>query len=428
MPVFDQYEVEPMSAYSGSYAANYVVFITSSIGSDGQLINQKFSTNQRVVAIDKASGIRDYFNNVIWNYETYLNIIFNKGQPGRINRNLNYYSSETFLDSIVPDPTKIHEINGGKVSGFIDQPLLLLTYGENLTSSTDGQTVTDNLWHQNFPFQSTYKNVKKLFTPNKYTDNIKYALSANWGSTIPKAQAEWRANTIAPVKLNSDNFLIGWLVTSASYPYSQFTETTTVLSESRITNNNLMIHLGGRRRISPAITFPGSISQYVYDNDILDDYFGFGNVTSYKNVGFDLKFEYGATSTPLVTGSNNSSCYNYVYSNTVRGFKYGLYSANQFNTRCTFRLGRYGQNRDMLEGRATVASLIISQINPYTNEQIPRTLFYPLQISFMSGTTIYNQSKDYVTATNPSYNPYDSGIYDIYYRSGKPFFDRDNED
>ena len=75
MPIFDQYEVEPSTAYSGSYSSNYIVQLTSSININGELDNSSLR-NQRVVAIDKSSQQKIKFNSIIWDAETYLNIIF----------------------------------------------------------------------------------------------------------------------------------------------------------------------------------------------------------------------------------------------------------------------------------------------------------------------------------------------------------------
>jgi len=439
MPIFDQYEVETTSAYSGSMAANYVVFLTSSINENG--LPDSSLLGQRVVAIDKSTNQNVYFNSIIWDAETYLNIIFKNGYPGRVNKNLNLYSNETVYDSIPPSPLDIHKINGGQpVYNFFTitaTPTLVLTYGENLTSSNDGKQISDNVWLLSYPFQSRYKNASKYSTPTVFTDKLEYFLFPNWSSSIPSQLAEyrvWKYNTgpyagvapyNAPIKAATDNIRISWLVTSQSYPYNNLVNSTTQYSSSRRTNNNLYTHFGGKVRISPTInTFDVSVS----DKDILDDYFGFGNATPTKNVGFNYVYPLTNLFSSTLTGSNGSYISNWVFSNSVRGFKYGLYSANQVRTKCTYRLGKYGQLRDTLEGRPTVASLISPQINPYTNQPIPRTVFYPIQVAFLSGTTIYDQSLDYVTATNPSYNPYDSGIYDIYYRSGQPFFDRDNED
>jgi hypothetical protein len=83
----------------------------------------------------------------------------------------------------------------------------------------------------------------------------------------------------------------------------------------------------------------------------------------------------------------------------------------------------------MLEGRQTVAGITQGGYQPNLQEPaLVRTQTYPLQVSFVVGTTTATNALDYQTSTSPSYNPYDSGIYDIYYRSGQPFFDRDNED
>lgn len=439
MPIFDQYEVEPMSAYSGSSAANYVVLLTSSINIDGEIDSSLL--NKRVVALDKASNQNIYFNSIIWDSETYLNLYFRNGYPGRVQRNLSVFSNETIYDSIPPSPLDIHTINGGvPVYNYFTitaTPNLILTSGENLTASNDGRQISDNTWLSSYPFQSKYKNAVKYFTPTTFTNKLEYFLYPNWGASIEKNDAEYRAwkyNTgpfsgappyDAPIPAQTNNIRVSWLVTSQSYPYNSLAQYNTEYSSSRHTNNNLIMHFGGKRRISPSIN---SFDAAVADKDILDDYFGFGNATPAKNVGFNYAYPLTNLFGTILTGSNGSYISNWAFSNIIRGFKYGLYSANQENTKCTYRLGRYGQFRDMLEGRPTVASLVRNQIDPYTNQAIPKTLFYPMQVAFLSGTTIYNQSKDYVTATNPSYNPYDSGIYDIYYRSGQPFFDRDNED
>jgi hypothetical protein len=112
----------------------------------------------------------------------------------------------------------------------------------------------------------------------------------------------------------------------------------------------------------------------------------------------------------------------------LRGWRYGLYSGLPTYNNVIFRKNRYGQFRDIIQGRMNAATLIEAGFNDYTGLPNNRTLTFPVNIEFVSGTTIYTQARDYVTATNPSYNPYDSGIYDIYYRSGQPFFDRGNED
>jgi hypothetical protein len=121
-----------------------------------------------------------------------------------------------------------------------------------------------------------------------------------------------------------------------------------------------------------------------------------------------------------------------LYNPEIRGWKYGLYSAINTTTSAIWRRGRYGQFRDMLEQRLFTRYLQTETVNPYANiklnQKLRQTVDGPIQVRFISSSAIYSASVDYVTATNPTYNPYDSGIYDIYYRSGQPFFDRPNED
>ena len=431
MPIFDQYEVEPISSYSGSYASNYIVFLTSSIDLNGQLNNNSFS-NKRVVAIDKASKQKIKFNSIIWDAETYLNIIFKNGYPGQNNRNINFFSDEIIYDSIVPNILEIHKTNGGVpvINRFssTNAPTFILTIGENITASNDGQQISDNIWLSSFPFQSRYKNIVKYNNPTNFTDNLEYFLYPNWGSSIEENDAEyrvWKYNTgpyfgippyNAPLKSETDNLRVDWLVTSQSYPYGNISNYDSQYSSSRRSNNNLLMHYGGKIRINPVIN---SLDISIADKDILDDYFGFGNSTQNNIVSFNYVYPVTNIMSTVLTGSNGSYIANWVFSNVLRGFKYGLYSANKVNTKLTYRLGQFGQFRDLLEQRLLTAT---------NNSTITKNLFFPIENTFVSGTTIYNQAIDYVTATNPDYNPYDSGIYDYYYRSGQPFFDRDNED
>ena len=115
-----------------------------------------------------------------------------------------------------------------------------------------------------------------------------------------------------------------------------------------------------------------------------------------------------------------------LYGPQIRGWKYGLYSAINTPSSAVWRRGKYGQFRDMLEQRIFTKYIQIEQTDPYSypTKTLRRTVDGPINIVFVSGSTIFADTIDYVTATNPSYNPYDSGIYDIEYRSGQPFFDR----
>lgn len=119
-----------------------------------------------------------------------------------------------------------------------------------------------------------------------------------------------------------------------------------------------------------------------------------------------------------------------LYNPQIRGWKYGLYSGINTPSSAVWRRGKYGQFRDMLEQRIYTKNIQLQQQNPYNfpANAIKRTVDSPISVEFVTGSAIFADTVDYVTATNPSYNPYDSGIYDREYRSGQPFFDRGNED
>ncbi len=121
-----------------------------------------------------------------------------------------------------------------------------------------------------------------------------------------------------------------------------------------------------------------------------------------------------------------------MHSPILRGWRYGLWSGLQTQSKVYFRRGKFGQFRDILEQRPFTRYIQFEQVNPTANpklgQKVKTTVDGPIQVTFVSSSAIYSASIDYLTATNPAYNPYDSGIYDIYYRSGQPFFDRPNED
>ena len=100
---------------------------------------------------------------------------------------------------------------------------------------------------------------------------------------------------------------------------------------------------------------------------------------------------------------------------TIRGYKYGLISAMPKYTTAVYRSNHFGHPRDLMEQR------------PFTKFYDERGKFQgAVTVNFKSGTQAYVLAKDYLTATNPSYNPRDSGIYDYEYKSGYGFTDSDS--
>jgi hypothetical protein len=99
----------------------------------------------------------------------------------------------------------------------------------------------------------------------------------------------------------------------------------------------------------------------------------------------------------------------------IRGYKYGLLATQPVQTSAVYRTGRFGQLRDMLEQR--IYSKLTDKRKGASTTQAAVT------VRFVSGTLTHSRSIDYATASNPDYNPTDSGQFDFEYKSGQPFFD-----
>jgi hypothetical protein len=432
MPVFDQYEVEPASSYSGSYTDNAFfgdVIVNTNILSRGytQLGQPNPNTSRRVITSKiTGEGTTSPTINRMWMpgylFEGYASGSF----LGRCQRFQSFFSNEYWYDSYVPNAIDIYLQNGGKLNGIVAEYISLIGPAGNETSGSNfdirpfpnliaggGErpsfyfvlvdkysTVApagnvDTVWSSAFPYESRYKLISKL---------------DQFSTRYPTTYEVDRYFAVGPVTPVSYSNEIGMCVIQ--------------YQDAATTNFNLYIGA----MASPTLPYPttgvgatfkvGTINPYTFYNI----FFGIGNGGTYTKSGVgENQIWWPATLGP----GGNVVFISYV---VPRGYKHGIRSVAPEQTKITYRVGRYGQNRDMLEGRPYTATLIAGGFDPYTGAAINRTLDYPLQINYVTGTLIYSQSIDYVTATNPSYNPYDSGIYDIYYRSGQPFFDRPNED
>jgi hypothetical protein len=105
----------------------------------------------------------------------------------------------------------------------------------------------------------------------------------------------------------------------------------------------------------------------------------------------------------------------YLIGPIVRGYGYGIYNGVPTSTKAVFRKNRFGQLRDMLEQRPYTKFLLTDKGNSTSQAAV--------NVKFVSGTLTHNRSVDYLTASNPDYNPTDSGQFDFEYKSGQPFFD-----
>lgn len=431
MPVFDQYEVETSSAYSGSFSdqimfGNLFVNAKTLVTGYTPLGDPNPQTSRRLIASRVAGRTTTSPNiNQMWMPGYIIDGFASGSWMGRTQRFKSIFSDETWLDSYMPNPVdlalNINVITGGYNVGLNEssgsdfnifriptEPNVGIGISFGTRGPRGGPSGSNQLqWENSFPFQSTFKNVQKIF---KFDSRLpkKYQLSSFvFGPAIVPASSSNLLTTVVTNFYSSNgntlnyNFLVGYM----NWP-------ATVWPIPTAGDPNLHYATFGTAPVFESYKLLFGTGK------------GFNSGSNVTNSGPSLKI---AWSVAALIGSIVFRL-NYCYGVEPRGYKYGIRSVSPEQTKCIYRLGRYGQFRDALETRPTVATYINDATNEVTNTKTKRTFFYPIELTFVSGSSIYAQSIDYVTATNPSYNPYDSGIYDRYYRSGQPFFDRDNED
>lgn len=414
MIVYDQFETDSGVAYSGSYVDTAMfgdMFVSSQTYLSGftPLGQGSAKTSRRILA-SKAS--RNTYPNVnrAW-LPVYVLEGFATGSfLGRPQKFLKLTTDkEVWYDSYMPNAIKIQQVNGASPSGLLIDgstssgrpelsgsdwgifPIIntATTFGsvnaalafDSLPYSSHSST-SDYIWEATFPFESRYKLVDRLFKFSKvFPESYTISITVDETPITPSSSSNI-IGSITKMTLDTDGLgstfpaqVIGHMVTpTVSWPsYSLATDTFTV----------------------------GTVS----DRDFFNCFFGTGDgdgVRSSKKGPFLRRFH---PTVPLATRSANV---------IPRGYKYGIRHVQPEQPSAVYRMGRFGQFRDMLEQR------LVSKFRVGTN-----AIYAPVLVNFISGTQIFPQTLDYVTATNPSYNRRDSGIWDAQYRSGQPFFDTD---
>lgn len=445
MPIFDQYEVEPTSAYSGSYMSKIMNPFGSFILNTGSYANIQIADSTTGTITTKA------FDNQLMLYSTYVSLsasaFLGRTQSSIIKsfeRLSDISSNEIIYDSLVSSPIDFTSKNidafllqkpGVQYTEPYLQPIsqlgitpismnssiAIILGGIGITASLsdgDQEQFIDNKWLYQFPYSSYFKsinNANKRQIPSLKTNySIQTSISGTLlgpYSTEGISRMDFTASidTIGTIGLSYASTVQGSGDIFNGFAYQVYIDVPIRISNLNQPENVAVVEVTQSNFLNTNIYGPNV-------KDLYSIYFGFGNLGPF-GLGKGKYFSSDYYGLPFFS-----------LNPIIRGWKYGIYSAFPYRTKCVSRFSRYGQIRDVLENRIFTANLVQQGTNPYTEAPINRTLTFPINIGFVSGTTIYNQSRDYVTATNPSYNPYDSGIYDIYYRSGQPFFDRGNED
>lgn len=433
MPLFD---IEPTSAYSGSYMA---IVVTGSRNPTGTAYQQLISSSFRKSRVgDAASLAGALLYTGVTQYGEYSRLIVDN-QAMNVNQRFVSHVSTTkvIYDSHIPDLAAIFLADNAYpaftmypspagvdmrvqfIFGTRDESGVLHRRTSSYASDANASISNDN-WVNSSPFQYKYRgaprragsfidangllirastsfstptetfsnfNVTGIDTtgigtaPNAKTLNPSDPFAGGFSGTIPGATASFQVGFM-------DKRRESTVTASANYtfrPVEEYTDTDTTFSGmptvfgAPITNN----------------TKAGS------NIDTIRAVYGFGdgpsNTPLPKNV-FGVDKGHGAAGYPVRVW----------FGTGIRGWKYGLYNGLPTSPKCIFRRNHFGSHRDMLEQR-----LFTKEVN-----KINGTLEAAVTLSFISG------SEAYVTASNPALNTREVGYYDFEYKCGIPWKDR----
>lgn len=308
-------------------------------------------------------------------------------------------TSKLYHDSIMPDFTTIYALNGGYMvaprydelnwcSSFSNDPRfkfdsnilkLFLTKG-HITGGVNisGRAIGDERWRYDFPFMGRYANIPKKLDITNIQD----------------------VSIVEEVLLETDTGVYG-LIYQKSLPPSSSNRYVICFAEGD--NEEFEMTTYYDRIYSPSVFRVEEQSATIVtkniaglsSRDLLSAFFGFG-VEPVSDVTYP-------SFTLATQGPSNKA-----YGVQIQGWRYGVLNGIPTSPKAVFRIGKFGQLRDMLEPR-----LYAKTYDPRTN-----TVDSPMNVTFVSGTQAF------LTASNPlTLNLTDSGYYDFEYKVGKPFIE-----
>jgi len=378
-----QYEIEPPIAYYGSY-------------SDDIITGSMLPSGKRGYVGSFVSGNVAYRN--VSQYNEYWSL-FNNKDPGSFSRNTRFFSNEIFYDSIIPDIFEIYKQNGGKFifpqsdieiinnpnaptgSVILSKPILKLSFGTygGLAVGSDGKQVSDNKWLGSFPFINEYSNIKRMLVDILPKNSMQYIeeisasppwiFPSHWPLFIPPIY-----NPVTSSVLQSNLYFIDIVYNNDPNPNATY-----------MTYN-----------------YEGYVNQ-ITDSWTASGWFKETEAGDLFKMLFGSKVEFSTTFGPFA-----SSGFTFAFGPKIRGWKYGLMSAAKTKMSVVYRRGRFGQFRDMLEQRLYSKSYNL----------VDGTVKSPIKITFTEG------SQAALTASNPSLNTMNSGIYSYESATGMPWFDQ----
>ena len=396
-----QYDVENRFSYYKSYSDNILV------GNPKPAIGA--TTWDRVVSGSIVSGSEEYkAATILSDYEYKKANRFYKSGEVRYVRIAS--STQTIKDTITPSIFELFLTGTMNTSGSaiwatadainpFTSPFIKLYFsidGQAVTASGTSSDRVNNIdWTFSFPYEKKYYQVPNFAQTNRlypvsFYDIINPPYVIDVGSTTN-------------LELNYEYLVIG------------------------LTRSGSTLGFGGTE---------GTIIDMYYDStgSYNGSSFTLGSekIGSFTNPTLAPKLIFGINPQPLgqttapygdPTGAYRYSG-SYCTGSVIEGWRYGLYNGVPTNFSCVFRQNKYGQFRDMLEGRF------------YTQTYNNPAAGGPLDsgIAFISGSALAGESDEWLSASiyngtnvQAAYgvNPYGSGIYDSYYRASQPWFDND---
>jgi len=443
MPILD---LNSRSSYVGSYTDNYITgaFLVT------RQENGQLSTNtNRGVSISKfGSGLLnslptstlikpEYYSNSFADYRTALSTsvtLISKNNKFSVAESENEY----YYDSFVPDMNEIFNVDGGNLvminvgKGFATQSIMLeYIFGGDLyspitntivpnslfsTSSTGIKQVSNDKWNTSFPFEIKYKNAErlqgKIFSPEKMYYSISGSVDTTEGSNGINFNHE-EVETSKPITMlpeflpsNPDGFW-GYLP-SAPYVIEYktniffgflFPSTSIQTSGLPLTTSKPIHGIFADKQNGAGTMFntTTNIIQSASNETNIKFVYGFGD--GYANRGQFI--------TNVIHNIGIYRCESVFFGALIRGWKYGLKSG--FPEKSKALLSNKAHEQLQFKHCGRLFSAMFNSKN--------KTITYPLKVTFLSG------SSGSEINLNSTLNTRDSGVYDSFYRAGRPFFD-----
>jgi hypothetical protein len=437
MPYFD---IHSRASLYGAYTDDFIT---------GSFLVEKDLNGKPVVNSKRGRTISKYISSLLNNfpvnsiilpqnfensYSEYRTALTNSMTLiNKSNRFINAVSeNEYYYDSFVPDMNGIFEVDNGKLilintpKGGAEQIALFeyifgcQTYSSSLgmyinhtLKGPNNEQISNDKWIKSFPFEIKYRKVARLQGKPFSIENLYYSVSGSIynHSFIDVYPTSSVKKPITSLPTKNSGF---W----GNIPNLNFIKTSVNITFSFLFPSGALP------------TNPYSNNQYDPQHQTLHGILADKTSSANSSVEFDemnlffssskqsstIKFLYGfgdgfnglgefLTDVPnSLFGISMASVY---FGSLIRGWKYGLKSGFPEKSKVLIDRVPHGELRFKHTNRLFSAMF----------DNKTKTLTYPLTITFLSGSADKNIS---LTA---SLNTRDSGIYDIYYRSGRPFFE-----